>query len=512
MNRYEDDAEILRLLKIQKDLTSPQLEELAKDKNPNTRLAVAGNIRTPLATLELLSKDSDDDVRVGVGSNPSTSIELLEILAKDSDHCVRWGVALNPNTPVEILERLKKDSEPVVRKTADANSGVIVASEIEEIEYSGEDEGASEESKDDEEVYLPDLLDNPKFCNWISRKFISFSEDSFTRTKPIWFSEEDFEVSPRTLSFLSSDENAVDPDLDNGTGIFYDGVRAAVARHPNTNTEVLATLSHDAETRVVNAVASNPNTPVHVLEKIAQEEADLFLIDVYDSWEGSLWISLALNVNLPAHLVEKFCVESNPYLRRVAFDHPKATLENKALASLMGFPKSWNDDYYESFGEVHWGAAWRTWDEERLEEEMVEALSSLTPERLAVLASDSDVNVRRAVAYHPLAPIDLLAADSDEFVRYLISKNFYMTSEASASIALMGGVLKESEVLDFMLEIEGNRDPHDNWWEWGLTERRERRARVVMSALAQLPLPEKKKQNILDTLTAYYEDLEQLPF
>jgi hypothetical protein len=87
-----------------------------------------------------------------------------------------------------------------------------------------------------------------------------------------------------------------------------------------------------------------------------------------------------------------------------------------------------------------------------------------------------------------------------------------MTSEASASIALMGGVLKESEVLDFMLEIEGNRDPHDNWWEWGLTERRERRARVVMSALAQLPLPEKKKQNILDTLTAYYEDLEQLPF
>jgi hypothetical protein len=268
-------------------------------------------------------------------------------------------------------------------------------------------------------------------------------------------------------------------------------VRTAVARHPNTPIEVLEVLSEDGEPRVVDAVAGNPNTPVHILEQIAQEEVDLE--NGYGTWEGSIWITLAGNKNLPAHLVEQFCVETNPYVRRVAFDHPKATLESKALASLLGFLKSWKADYYSR--EFYWGAEWRTWDESALEMEMIKALSTLTLERLVELASDSNVNVRRAVAYHPLAPVDLLSGDHDELVRYVISKNPFLTPEAKVSIALMGAVVDHH--FNLIYEIEGDREQMapTGWFEQGMLEREETRARVVMSSLVNWDIsPDVKKE------------------
>ena len=303
-------------------------------------------------------------------------------------------------------------------------------------------------------------------------------------------------VSPRTLKFLSDDENALDTDYETGTGIVHDGIRVAVARHPETPIEILEVLSEDYEPRVVDAVAGNRNTPVHILEQIAQEEVDLE--NGYQIWEGSIWITLAGNENLPANLVEQFAVETNPYLRRVAFDHPKATLESKGLASLLGFPKSWNSQYHSMFREVRWGDGWRTWNESELEKEMIKALSTLTLERLAELASDSNVHVRRAVSYHPLAPVNLLASDSDELVRYVISKNPFITPETKVSIALMGGVIDDDEMMDLMDEIEGDREHwgarDDGWIQQGLLEREEIRARVVMSSLENWEIsPDVKK-------------------
>lgn len=459
MNRYEDEETIIRWLKIEgavfkdaatiKEFSVAALEKLAKDKDANTRLAVAGNPRTPVSSLTLLAGDKDDDVRAGVASNPNTPSELLELLAKDSDEVVRWALAGSQNSSKANLDILD-----------------------------GEDQD-EEDLDEDDQIDMYEITENweSDCLTWISRKFIAFSEDAFIRTRVVEGREG--AISPRTLKFLSEDEYAIEEDDTHGTGIIYDSVRTAVARHPKTPIELLEALSEDEEPRVVDAVAGNPNTPVHTLEQIAQEEVDLE--NGHEIWEGSIWITLAGNKNLPANLVEQFAVEANPYLRRVAFDHPKAALESKALASLLGFPKSWKADYYSR--EIFWGAEWRTWDESALEMEMVKALSTLTPERLAELASDSNVHVRRAVAYHPLAPIDLLAGDHDELVRYLISKNSFLAPEAKVSIASMGGVVDDD--VDLIYEIEGDREEMtpNGWVEQGMLEREETRARVVMSSL-----------------------------
>jgi len=65
MNDYEDEETIIRWLKIEgsvfkdaatiNEFGSSELEKLAKDKDANTRLAVAANSRTPVFSLTVLS-------------------------------------------------------------------------------------------------------------------------------------------------------------------------------------------------------------------------------------------------------------------------------------------------------------------------------------------------------------------------------------------------------------------------------------------------------------------------
>ena len=474
MNRYEDEETIIRWLKIEgavfkdaatiKEFSVTALEKLAKDKDANTRLAVAANLRTPISSLNLLAGDKDDDVRAGVASNPNTPTELLELLAKDSDEVVRWAVPFTPNSSKANLDFL--DGEDL------------------------DEEDLDEEDLDEEdEIDMYEITENwESDCfTWISRKFLAFYEDEQIRTRVVEGREG--AISPRTLRFLSEDEYAIKIDPDYSTESIFDSVRTAVARHPNTPLELLEALSEDEEPRVINAVAGNPNTPIYILEKIAQEEVEF--VNQQEIWEGSIWITLAGNENLPNYLVEQFAVETSPYLRRVAFDHPKISLESKALASLLGFPKSWNSDY-----KVAWYADWREWDESALEKEMIKALSTLTPERLTELASDSNVNVRRAVSCHPLAPIDLLCSDSDKLVRYVISKNPFITSEAKVSIALMKGESDDTDVEEFIDLNEGGREhwARTDWIQQGLLEREEIRARVVMSSLENWEIsPDVKK-------------------
>jgi hypothetical protein len=492
MNRYEDEESIIRWLKIEgavfkdaatiKEFGVSALEKLAKDKDANTRLAVAANPRTPISSLTVLAGDEDDDVRAGVASNPNTPTELLELLAKDSDEVVRWAVVGNISTPSDTLKLLSQDEEDVVRRAVLHNRNSSEA--ILHIQ--------DEEDQDEEEIDLHDVL-NEGICTWISRKFMAFSEYEVLRLTVVERSEG--AISPRTLKFLSEDEFDIEISPD-GHGCVYDHVRTAVARHPETPIEVLEKLSEDDEPRVVDAVAGNVNTPVHILALLGQEEVDLE--NSYGIWEGSSWITLAANKNLPAQLVEQFCVQTNPYVRRVAFDHAKATLESKALASLLGFPKSWNAQYESIWQEFNWSDycyEWRTWDESALEMEMIKALSTLTPERLSELASDPNVNVRRAVSHHPLAPVNLLASDSDELVRYAISKNPLITPEAKESIALMGGVLDEDKIIELVQEIEGGRERSVDFWQQGLLESEEKRARVVMSSIGnwEIPADDKKK-------------------
>jgi len=239
MNDYEDEETIIRWLKIEgsvfkdaatiNEFGSSELEKLAKDKDANTRLAVAANSRTPVFSLTVLSGDKDDDVRAGVASNPNAPTELLERLAKDSDEVVRWAVAGNPSTPSDTLNLLAQDEVDFVRSAVLDNSNYS-ESTLDILDE--ENQGDEDDEKEDGEKYH-DLEEALKAAGitWISTKFISYSDNEFNRQRVVTFPHK---VSPRTLEFLSRDENAIDHDETFGSGFIFDGVRSAVARHPET--------------------------------------------------------------------------------------------------------------------------------------------------------------------------------------------------------------------------------------------------------------------------------------
>jgi len=104
------------------------LEQLAKDGDSRVRRGVAENHNTPVAVLEQLATsawdaggnpafdgDSYGGARSAVARNPNTPVTILEQLAKDEDEYVRGAVGQNPNTPVAVLEQLAKDEIANVR-------------------------------------------------------------------------------------------------------------------------------------------------------------------------------------------------------------------------------------------------------------------------------------------------------------------------------------------------------------------------------------------------------------
>jgi hypothetical protein len=58
---------------------------LAKDENPEVRLAVAENPNLPVSVLEQLITDSHDDVRFELASNPKLPLHILQKLSFDEN-------------------------------------------------------------------------------------------------------------------------------------------------------------------------------------------------------------------------------------------------------------------------------------------------------------------------------------------------------------------------------------------------------------------------------------------
>ena len=78
--------------------TAPELlTKMATDKSAITRIGVASNTSTPVATLTKLSKDKDWGVRAAVSKNTATPLTVLRELAKDDNSWVTDGLKDNPS-------------------------------------------------------------------------------------------------------------------------------------------------------------------------------------------------------------------------------------------------------------------------------------------------------------------------------------------------------------------------------------------------------------------------------
>jgi hypothetical protein len=110
------------------DLDIEEILTLSQSPFTRIRLAIAENLKTPIAILEQLAQDKRFYVRAAIAGNPNTPASVLSKLADDRDPADEYSdiprsVANNSNTPITILEKLTTyewNGEPIedVRITA----------------------------------------------------------------------------------------------------------------------------------------------------------------------------------------------------------------------------------------------------------------------------------------------------------------------------------------------------------------------------------------------------------
>lgn len=97
-----------------RDTPLATLGELATDRSPKVRRAVAGNPSAPVEVLDSLVNDEKWAVRFAVAENPSPDAMRLAVEASDPD--VRGRAAQRDDLDAASLERLLKDAVPTVRE------------------------------------------------------------------------------------------------------------------------------------------------------------------------------------------------------------------------------------------------------------------------------------------------------------------------------------------------------------------------------------------------------------
>lgn len=207
---------------------------------------------------------------------------------------------------------------------------------------------------------------------------------------------------PKVLEqlLLSSDESPLDR-----------GERMAVARNPSTPPHVLEKLSKDLDVFVRAEVASNPNSSISVIESLAKNP---------DRWiERALLKNPKTPPNLLASLATDFwsdtrcAVAAHPSTPATVLDDLSKDSNSKVRAEAARAANL-------SVGAI----AVLALDRDKTVRLHVACRSDLAPDTLAELARDNSVAVREAVASHPLAPpatvqslLRSLAIDSQPHVR-----------------------------------------------------------------------------------------------
>jgi hypothetical protein len=228
------------------------LTELAKDKYPNIRTAVADNDNTPPETLMELAKDNDYNVREGVGRNDNTPPETLMELAKDNAENVRKIVGRNDNTPPETLMELAKDNDYNVREAVAKN-------------YNAPPEILIELAKDNDDDVREAVAKNynspPETLMELVNYIVPVGDRMYGRNEDVRIEVAKHKnTPPEALIELVKDES--------------DFVYREVAKHKNTPPETLIELSNFSEPRVRAHVAQNINTPTETLMELTKDNDD----------------------------------------------------------------------------------------------------------------------------------------------------------------------------------------------------------------------------------------------
>jgi Leucine rich repeat variant len=315
----DEDRQIRRLFRVhpnnpnRRSHNSPwQLRKLAQDENYLVRAQVARNPDPPIDVLAFLASDLVYQVRAEVARNPVTPVDVLDILADDPycyeyrDNCltytIREAVAGNKATPAYILRKLSRDPSCSHLVGRNLNTPIDILEEFVENNNSDAIRG---------------MASNPSTPGHLLAKIVSlYPHDIQDIILPV---SKHLNTSALTLAVLSTynDNNA-----------HY--VRVGVASNLNTSPEILINLARDTyipryqgfdRYAIKIAVASNPSTPVHILE-LLWDSKDIFICQ-----------ALAKNPRIPINLLRNIS-ETKKYLFMSHISGDYNDIRFKSISSL----------------------------------------------------------------------------------------------------------------------------------------------------------------------------------
>lgn len=248
-------------------LSPDLLEQLTEYRELSILCLVARHSNTSIDLLKQLS--TNPALRSFVAQNRSATKEILEQLACARNEKVCFALLKNPNTPANILEQLANNSIYDLPLVFHRNTSKEIKTKI-----------------------LERLARDNRFS---VRRYVALHPNTPTKILIDWAHKSNLlrlwaaknpSTPTITLERLASASEVLD-------------VRVAVAKNPSTPKSILDKLSQDTGFGVRKAVANNLNTSVETLEAIAKS---------IKTW-GEIFLELARNPNTPAHILEKLAEE-----------------------------------------------------------------------------------------------------------------------------------------------------------------------------------------------------------
>ena len=438
------DAEVRLHIAESLNTSEQVLEILATDSYSRVRAMVAQNPRTPLNIVEDLMGDVSDIVRDAVAchpltplilhqqfqlqleatENPVTSEDILRQLSTSQWMRIRLGVAAHSNTPGDVLLRLARDEDVMVRKAVALN----VNSSAETLEQLATENDA----------WIAKIIaahpNNRVKIGFEERKTTIYDYINTARAQGIPIMPSYAVYDPQMLTAMAESSN-------------YD-TRQRVAQHPNTPIHVLEKLVDEENNSILETALSNlsrnSKTPDSTLQCLAQT-ADLKICTVvarhrnissmtltqlakHHRWEVRTIV--AKNLKTPPETLENLIRDKHKTVREAAINNPYAPQSVLEQLDILKNPNTSSETLEQLFHSkwviIRQGVARHPNTEKNL---------------LKQLAEDKICMVRLGVAENPNTPsslLELLAIDKDNQVVMAVANHANTSLNILEQLAILG--------------------------------------------------------------------------
>lgn len=228
----------------------------------------ASHPRTPAVELEGFAAAPDPETRMEVATNPAAPEALLRLLATDSDTAVREQLVSNPACPPDLLAALKWSR-------------------------------AAEEDGETPAATWGAIARNPRCPIEVLQAYVEF-EDEF---------DDDYEFDEVNLVISYSD--------------YFLDVLSGVAENYGLSGDMITRLAAHHQPLVRQAIASNPVTPISVVQGLASDR------------DPGVRMHAAMNLGLSANDYSTLSIDSDPRVRAAIAFNPSAPEEVRATAALQ---------------------------------------------------------------------------------------------------------------------------------------------------------------------------------